>query len=554
MVPYFLFGENISIKVHDNLDSEFLYRVILARRGALLCDTKGLVYQIMNGLPRFCLPSPLNIVLFWFLLFPPFYAYIINELVIRLIAFIGMRLLLRTHFLKEYDDKFYILAASFCFALLPYYSIYGLSIAGQPLILYAFYNLLKRRQRAINFIIIIIFPFYSSLVLVGLFILFALSVIFIVDLIRNRKVNYVFFIALSIMTFCYCVSESMLIYRMLFDSSFISHRTEWRDVFSGGFVANVIWMILFGQYHAASLHFMIIAISFSCIGYIVIKKTLHNDNIRSYRNMLVLLTGTATVIALFYGLYHAKIFIPIKAKITILQIYQWDRFYFLFPLIWYITFAISLSIIAKLSKKSIASFLIIVQLIILTVKSDLMLTPLDNLRFTLYKISGKEILLGKDLSGDNKYKCYNSWFSEKLYNDIKNYIGRPQKDYRVVSIGLDPMIALYNGYYVLDSYQNNYSLEYKHLFRRIIQNELDKSPRLEKYFDFWGSRCYIFTAENGKKLFNLQLNTEALRNMGGEYVLSGKEIVNYKDNNLIFVKLFKDSQSLWDIYLYKIAN
>lgn len=34
-------------------------------------------------------------------------------------------------------------------------------------------------------------------------------------------------------------------------------------------------------------------------------------------------------------------------------------------------------------------------------------------------------------------------------------------------------------------------LEYKHSFRKVIEEELAKAPETRAYFDEWGSRCYL---------------------------------------------------------------
>ena len=59
-----------------------------------------------------------------------------------------------------------------------------------------------------------------------------------------------------------------------------------------------------------------------------------------------------------------------------------------------------------------------------------------------------------------------------------------------------PAVALEAGFYCIDGYSNNYSLEYKHEFRGIIEEELEKCPAMKGYFDDWGSRCYLFTEES----------------------------------------------------------
>src|SRR5699024_11742196 len=85
---------------------------------------------------------------------------------------------------------------------------------------------------------------------------------------------------------------------------------------------------------------------------------------------------------------------------------------------------------------------------------------------------------------------FKEFYATELFYDIKNYIGRNQKDYRVVSTAMHPTIAQYNGFYTLDTYNNTIPVEYKHNFRKIIAPELNKNKQLKNYFDTWGSRLY----------------------------------------------------------------
>jgi hypothetical protein len=169
-----------------------------------------------------------------------------------------------------------------------------------------------------------------------------------------------------------------------------------------------------------------------------------------------------------------------------------------------------------------------------------------------------KLLLGRTIDEPT----YRQFFAQALFSQIESYINKPNDAYRVVSIGLHPSIAQFNGYYTLDSYQVNYDLDYKNSFRRIIAPELDKNDELKGYFDDWGNRCYIFVDELGKgKLFGknenikirkLDLNTQALKEMGGEYIFSSVAIENYQENHLTFESRFTNDDSFWDIYLYRV--
>ena len=118
-------------------------------------------------------------------------------------------------------------------------------------------------------------------------------------------------------------------------------------------------------------------------------------------------------------------------------------------------------------------------------------------------------------------------------------------------MGIFPSITQYNGFYTLDSYQPNYELDYKIKFREVIEGELTKSDDNRKYFDNWGSRCYIFSSELKRNFFvttiksvkNLNINTNVLKEMGCNYVISAVEINNAKNINLTFIDKFNDVSS-----------
>ena len=157
---------------------------------------------------------------------------------------------------------------------------------------------------------------------------------------------------------------------------------------------------------------------------------------------------------------------------------------------------------------------------------------------------------------------YKQFFAVNEFSKIKNYIGKPVDSYRVVSIGIHPDVAQYNGLYTLDTYNNFYPLWYKHKFRKVIAPELAKNKTLKSYFDQWGGRCYIFVDELGEnylyskasdvKIHHLNLDAKALKAMGGDYVLSAVPIMNAKKDHLKLLKVFNDPDAWWRVYLYKV--
>jgi len=158
---------------------------------------------------------------------------------------------------------------------------------------------------------------------------------------------------------------------------------------------------------------------------------------------------------------------------------------------------------------------------------------------------------------------FQEFFSPQLFTEIRDHIGKPQQTYRVVSLGMFPGIAIYNGFYLADGYSSDYPLQYKHRFRKVIAAELAKSKEIKDYFDDWGGRCYLLSAELGREFLctkqatkrrveHLEIDTGALAELGAQYILSAVEIVNAPSLGLDLQGVFERDGSPWKIYLYRI--
>jgi hypothetical protein len=552
-IPFILLGENSNVRIHDNLDSEIPWRALLAKDGYMFASHTD-VREIMNGLPRFCLPSSLNVNTLFYLFFPPFYAYLLNDFIIRLIAFLGMIFLLKKHFSNSRENICIFFGVSICFSFLPFYSVYGLSVAGQPLLLYAFLNLIKKNNSIFNFLIILVFPFYSSFVLSGIFIICALFVLLLFDMISKKKLNMVFLFGFILLIFSFLISEYQLVTSVFFNTQFVSHRIEWKadmDSLAGlKFFIDLISRFIASRYHAASINLIIIFIGIAAFIFFLIKKDKNSESYINVKQLLILFIS-AILLSFLSVFYRAEILTPLKEQIVLFKIINFDRFYFLLPIVWYLAFAVALLILIRFKKGNIIVIgLICIQLLYILYKDDELKGTLANgIEFMTnkkYEINPQ----ADSLTGNINFKSYKAWASTSVYRDIDRFIGKPKKDYRVISIGIDPMISIYNGFYALDSYQNLYSLQYKHKFRKIIEKELDKNVEIKNYFDYWGNRCYTFCAETGNKLFHLELNIDAFKELGGKYIISNREIINFKENDLTFLSSFVHNDANTIIYLY----
>lgn len=555
---YLFQGQDSHVKIFDNLDCHFPQSKILAESGkAFSLNPDVRLDNFIDGLPLNGVDSGYNVFTWLLMLFPPFVAYIINDLLIRVVAFAGMVLLLKKYIICPNEKKhhFIIIGASLCFALLPFYPAGGLSIAGLPLLLFGFLNILNHEKRITDFLIIFLFPFYSKLALAGFFIVIVLSILFVFDCLKRRKINPYLAGALALLIGAYVFTHFHLVYKFM-NPEFVSFRKEIQPqaVPTSAAIKNSIHNFIFDRVNVVSAHHLfVIAAAALAVILGIIKK------IKTKRMVLLLIAVLTTSIA--WGFKYWEGIMALRKKLQILNEFDFARFYWFNPFLWFLIFALALCVIATVKHgNKIATLLIMLQVLFMFICYNW------EYRFLL---GIKRSFAGSPITYSLTYR---EFFSESLFSEIDRYIKKPKKDYRIICHGIHPGIANYNGFYTLDVYTDFYPLEYKHRFRRIIEKEIEKSPQLQEVFDRNAKRCYLLTAElHGNKtvrglafargitkkdqhlkIRNLELNASALKEMGGEYIFSGVEILNFEENDLVFERAFQSKKSPWKIYLYRV--
>jgi len=570
-VPFLLLGNNAYITIHDNLDGEFVDKYLLVATGkALIFDGSSPIENIMNGLPRAALPSGLDVAVLLFYIFPPVWAYIVNFILVHVIAFCGMFLLLRKHFLTDEDDYLLAGAISICFFLVPYYTTHGLTVAGQPLLAYAFLNIRNGQRNWKDYLIILLFPLWSDIALIAPFAVTTLLLILAIDWVRSHSLNKHFLISIVLFASAYIALQYQLINSVLGSNTWVSHRTTWNrwtdfDVSSN--MKRTLEMLFTTQYHTGSFSTLpVIVAAGGALVLLIARK-------RRAGLLDVMAIGVA-LICLEYGFYD-WIVLWFGWLVPGLQTFNASRYYFLLPLLWMLVFALSLK---ELKRRKwglpIGWCLVVIQAFavlkfnteykdsarLLVGKHVYVYEPSFSRFFAHDLFTEIDRFIGKHV---HVYEpSFSRFFAHDLFTEIDRFIGRPKDTYRVVTIGMHPSVAEFNGFYTLDSYQRNYPLSYKRQFRQIIWKELDRDTILREYFDGWGNRCYVFSSELGLNflcygkehhiLHNLQLDTAQLRAMGCEYVISAAEIENSAQRGLRLERQFFSPESFWHIYLYYV--
>ncbi|WP_090761721.1 DUF6044 family protein [Bacillus sp. OK048] len=531
--PLFILQENAHIRVHDNLDSNLAWYKVLANSGQMFGDVNAVVPQIINGVPRNTFGTEYSIIVWLYALFPTMIAYGLSQALTRVVAFIGMYLLLKKHFLPGDKWAFLQITVSLAFALTPFWPSGMLSTLGMPLALWAFLTIRNGEGTVKEYLVLTFIPFYASIVLGFFFFLSAMGIFWLVDVVRGKGWNLQFLLSIAYMTVIFMFVEYRLVYSFLFSTE-LNSRDEYFHASLPFLQAArlTIKNYVLGHTHVMTVHgLFILPITFIALYFVYVKKRWKHEKVFVFLFLLNFL------LSLWYAFWFYRGWLPVTKIFHFMDTFNFARFHFLRPLVIYAGFALALKIISLQghSWAKTAKWFAILQILLLGLYND-------------------EIIY-------QKKPTVKEFYAEELFTDIKNHIGLNQEDYRVASIGIHPAISQYNGFYTIDTYNNFYPLTYKHQFRKIIELELEKNKTIRKYFDQWGGRCYIFTGQLGKrymikkdsrrKLKNLQLNTSVFKEMGGQYILSAIPIENSEKIKLSLDKVFESKSSAWKIYLYK---
>lgn len=535
LVFLWILGQDASIRIHDNLEANIAWYKSLADQHLLLASSYTPNETVMQA-PRIAFGSEWSLIAWLFVWFKPIVAYNINVTLMSLVAFIGTYLFAKDTF-KLSPKIAPIIALTFAF--LPFWFSAGLSAAGQPLLFWSFYRITKKQSSWIDWLLLSLFPFYSSLIIAGLFML-ALMVGYLLYNFLKKEKNIAYgagVLCLAILSILYVFVE----YRLFLDilklgstpPDFIPHRVEFVQ---GNTFAECVKLaknsFIGGQNHFPVFHtYLILPAVFLYLIYALIK----SKPIKLILLCLILLAG----IAIIDGFWNYTSFESFKDKLPILKAIQLDRFYSLYPILWIVVFVL---IIKEIEVKIGLTIAIIQAMIVL---------------FSYQAINDltKKILFKKD------YVSYREFYAEDLFSKVKNVLKQDKNtQVRVGMIGLHPAMAQYNEIPTIDGYVVLYSLAYKHKIQAIIQSELNQNKFNKTYFEQWGNRCYLFDNEaiivgNGIEknqqccTDQLDFDFTKLKELNCNYLLSAVEVKHLSPQMQLLSKV---EDANWRIWVYKI--
>ena len=545
---YVFLGQDAVITIHDNLDSELSFRLLPMHAGNLFSyDQNALVPQVMEGVKRnFFYNGPFNISNLFFYFLPPIWAYILNHIFVKLIAFFGVYLLLKEYLLAgTRKPEYYAVLAALGYSMLSYYTICGNGVTGVPLLAWSVLNICNQKKYFRSAFCFALFIFSSSIAIGELYV--PIAFLLITGYLFYKKHAYrSVFLVLTICFFALTAIAEIHLIRTFMADHFLSNRDEWNMHYFNAEMKVIlvsIGMQLFYCYDMSNYypsHHMVMALSMLFLLVLYPQRVLKNKFFRfSFFFFIALL--------LLYAITQWNYLDSFRTGARVLKIYTFSKISFYFSLSWY---AFLVTIILVLDSFDTRMFRVVLTGILCL-----------NVFYVVYSDMELKMNMHNTLLGA-KNITFRQFFSEDLFQKIKRDIAAPQNSYKVGSIGLFPSITQYNGFNTIDGYQNIYPLSYKHKFKKAISRELDKNQYFSNYFNFYGSRCYIFAAEikhddwfmrdTTFTFKSLELDPVSLKELGCSYIFSGAEIESADRSGLSFVKKYTTNDSPLHVYVYKV--
>lgn len=516
---YVLAGQHVFLNPIDGLDSNMVWYKVLLGQQAVFANNEALVEGMIGLQPRLVYPPQFDLILWLYMAFPAYLAFSINFTLIHFVAFLSMYALLKKVLplimanAPYFQLELFIVGGALLFGLIPFWTYGGLSSAGLPLIGLSFFAITEKKWiQALLYSGV--FALYSSLFLVGVFLLVIYLSFVVYELLRKGTRQHVkgHMINIIWMSCIYVLVE----YRMFLSivvSDFVSHRSlvnmpsfSWdlSDLFS----LPLLYSALYGQWHAGVLFGLIPIVALLLTSYFLWQKDTPSHLKRIIKWYLIIL-----VLVLLVGHPWVE---QLIASLPILGMMQWDRFYFLIPFSATFCFVL-LFAYSSLRLKSLTYAYLSLALFC-----------------SLYYI-GKDYhwnnLLRKQLGMYYAGSTYTEFYDTETYKSIRQSL---EKDYygRIVSLGLEPAKAVFNGIRSADGYLATYQAKSKKDMGKVIQGELQKNESIASYFYGWGNRCYFFNSEIGKNLLQpkdlilkaMDYDFEKMKSLGITHLISAYEI------------------------------
>ncbi len=613
-VVYILAGDTAQIAVADNLDLFQAQYRMLKNTGTFYSASAQAPF--LHGISRDVLPTEFSLQSILYQVLPPLTAYYVMYFVKVLLGTVSFVLLYkeldrrgiltvnggratactkalvsgeqnRCELLRESDSAGRVSWNLAClvglaYGLLNLFPSFSVAFSSIPLLLYITLRLLRAstlRAGACWLAAVFFYPWVSYFSYFGFFLLVYLAAAFLVmgicwllqpreDADRRKRLRrrmLRLLLETAVLSAGYVVWEHRLFHQMLFSSEESIRDTMVQTSLSGPEL--LTWTVKAFcsgvELHCESVQrFVVLPV---CMVYLVL---LNMGYIRrgQYRRMAADLYnigfGLLVLNTIVYGLYYYEPFREfVEQVLPPLKGFQFSRAIFLNPFLWYGLFLVALLRLLMYANKINRKNKRILEKAVFALAAAAILTIfLYNNTYNDLQHTAKALVkesLGKE--PDNTLS-YGEFYSEKLFKKAMeevDYLGEWS-----VAYGFHPAVLEYNGIATLDGYLGFYSQEYKEAFREIIAPALELNEGARSYYDEWGARCYLYSADNATIVEALrrypheedalEINEEALRKLGCRYIFSRIRLTNADEKGLSLRCICTDESSPYVLYVYTI--
>jgi hypothetical protein len=447
----------------------------------------------------------------------PVYAFVLSEVTLRFIGFIGFYFLIKT--VRNFRDSKILYLGALLFASLDLIPTYEPTVFLAPMFFLLTLKALNNQLSYISYPFVFLIWQWMGVVYGGFALLIVLIVLLFTQF-EKRYFNRRKYLGFLIWNFIAALFATHRLIIWLIQSKGKSQRTEWQAQYeSSSLIPNItkdfIQAISFPYLSGINIALIVTWI----LALIIFRNRDSHPRDQDLKIILmylsvILLTiieGRVEVLArmgIFFQLNRVSVFLPfvilyfLTARTCDIFVASTRRFGSKSFLILLLTVSASFPQPYNLSRNSILE---------VASKSQTSMTTLASL--TKYSAEETDILSAKirarkSITISEKYRQDDYNF---LYSKINSNATMPA----VLSVGLDPMVASYNGFRSFDGYVFNYELSHKWRFRPIIEKVLENDSQLKEYFDAWGNRVYTFAEPDNSFLLDLCY----AKSIGIDYIL-----------------------------------
>ena len=550
---FFYYGEKSYIAVHDNMDL-FLAQFQMLKNTSSFWK-HGVDVPFLGGISRDNLPSELSLYTFLYMIFPTFTAYVLGLLFKVVIAIVSFRLLAKQLYPKQYlTYRPLIYMTGFVYGILNVFPAFGFAFASMPLAAYLLIRIYREPSKKL-YLLLFLYPLVSYFSYVGIFILGYLFIAVIWLSVRDKKPAYSMIAALFVLALGYVVCEYRLFGQMLLSDEVTIRSTLVNPSLSPAQIGSEILTVFKeGIFHADGVHTKIVLPI--CIIYFLAhnvwylwKKQAKNILHDAFNFVMLFLVFNA----LIYGLYDCE---PVRTLVETLlpplKGWQFNRTIWFNPFLWYCALFLLLK---QLYDKGVIWTWAANGIICIAVLA-VILTPTryNDLYYTCY-YRAYEYFHGTEVDELD----YEQFYAVDLFEKIKEDIGY-QGEW-TAAYGFHPAILEYNGIATLDGYLGFYSQRYKEDFRKIIAPALDRMEETRIYYDDWGARVYLYSGTDLSIVsatktvyatdYDIYIDEESFRNLGGTYIFSRWELTNADEAGLRMLDSYPLDDVVYTIYVYE---